>query len=190
MLNNNDINTVIQGCISCNRISQKEFYKTYYGYCASICLRYVHNEDVVVEVVNDGFIKIFKELNNFKITAINVETRLMGWIKVIMINTSIDYYRRNKKNDFLVSNSEIVVENYSSIEETPIDKLSYYEVLSLTEGLFPLQKIVFNMHVVDGISQEDVAKHLNISIGTVKSSVYRARHKIMELIQSKYKKLV
>ncbi len=192
MLSNNDINIIVKGCIDCNRVSQKDFYKNFYGYAAAICNRYVANEYDLVEVVNDGFLKIFKEIERFDVNVNHLESRLMSWIKSIMIHTSIDFYRKQMRDNISINivANENLVDNVSYDAETPIDKLTYYEIIELTNQLTPMYKLVFNMSVIDGMSHDEIAKKLNISEGTSKSNLYKARQIIIKLIEKKYKQVV
>lgn len=178
------------GCINNNRISQKDFYKIFYGYAAAICNRYVNNDDELVTVVNDGFLKIYKELGVFDLTVVNMESRLKAWIKVIMIHTAIDYYRKktsDKVNTHYVSDN---IEYLTVNDETPIDKLSYYEIVEIVNQLSPVYKLVFNMSVIDGMSHSEIAKQLGISEGTSKSNLFKARQTIIKLIEKKHKQII
>lgn len=178
------------GCIDHNRISQKDFYKIFYGYAAAICNRYVNNSDELIEVVNDGFLKVYKELHKFDSNVLNLESRLKAWIKAIMIHTAIDHYRKKTKDRVNANYVSDNVEYLSFNEETPLDKLSYYEILELVNKLSPMYKLVFNMSVIDGMSHNEIAKHLNISEGTSKSNLFKARQTIIKLIEKKYKQII
>ena len=87
---------MVKGCVEHNRISQKDLFTNFYGYAAAICNRYISNENDLVEVINDGFLKVFKSIGNFDNSKNDIEGTLRGWIKSIMIHTSIDFYRKHK----------------------------------------------------------------------------------------------
>jgi len=147
----------------------------------SICMRYTHTDDDAMEIANDGFLKIFKELASFQARYEDVEASLKGWMKKIMVNTSIDHFRKNQKYQMNVS----IDDNLFHIEdhaETSIDKLSYNEVYKLVQQLSPVYRTVFNLYVIDGYKHEEIAKQLKISIGTSKSNLAKAKINIKKMI--------
>jgi len=190
LLSNNDLNIIVMGCINRDRISQKDFYKNFYGYAAAICNRYVANNDELLEVVNDGFLKIYKEIDKFDTSVAHLESRLMSWIRAIMVHTSVDYYRKKMRDKISLGYSDENIEHIEYDEETPVDKLSYHEIVALTNQLSPMYKLVFNMNIIDGLSHDEISKKLNISTGTSKSNLFKARQIIIKLIEKKYKQIV
>lgn len=143
-------------------------------------MRYTHTDDAM-EIANDGFLKIFKELASFQARYEDVEASLKGWMKKIMVNTSIDHFRKNQKYQMNVS----IDDNLFHIEdhaETSIDKLSYDEVYKLVQQLSPVYRTVFNLYVIDGYKHEEIAKQLKISIGTSKSNLAKAKINIKKMI--------
>ena len=187
MLNNSELHIIIQGCVSQDRGSQREFYKFFYGYSAAICMRYSPKKDNLVEIVNDGFLKVFKQIQTFIIPKDHIENTIKAWIRKIMINASIDYYRKYLKDEpakfDIEEKAEVLEANYLS----PLDKISYDELVKLVQELSPMYKMVFNMYVIDGLTHDEIAKELNISANTSKSNLSRARMNIIKLIENKYK---
>ncbi|MEO6536978.1 MAG: sigma-70 family RNA polymerase sigma factor [Ferruginibacter sp.] len=173
---------IIQGCITANRLHQKEFYKLYYGYAMSISMRYCHAEEEAADIVNDSFLKIFKTLISFSPRYENYEASLMGWMKSIIIHTSIDYYRKGLKAHLLQEIQEDHFEITDS-SETTIDSLSYKEIFTLIQKLSGGYRIVFNMFVIDGFKHEEIARQLNISVGTSKSNLAKARVNIQKMLK-------
>ena len=94
------LENIILGCVKSNRESQKLLYKQYFSFAMGICMRYANNYMEAEEIVNDGFLKIFKGLANFKILNQNLEASFAGWMKQIFIYTAIDSYRKNGKRTF------------------------------------------------------------------------------------------
>lgn len=187
---NNELNIIIQGCIDQNRRSQQEFYKTFYGYAAAICMRYSHKKEDLVEIVNDGFLKIFKELHFFKPSEDNNIAVLKAWMRRIIMNTSIDHYRKHIKAEPSILDVDEMNDNIVYQTETPIDKITYDELIKLLSQLTPMYRIVFNMYIIDGLTHEEIAKELKISIGTSKSNLSKARANIIKLIENKHKVIV
>src|SRR5207249_8406711 len=139
--------------------SQKKFYTYFYGYAMSICMRYAHTNDDAMEIANDGFLKIFKELTSFVSRYEDVEASLKGWMKKIMINTAIDHFRKNHKHQMNASmedNSSHLGDN----GESSIDKMSYEEIFQIVQQLSPVYRTVFNLYVIDGFKHEEIARYL------------------------------
>lgn len=181
-----ELNIIIKGCINQDRNKQQAFYKHFYGYSAAICMRYTAKQEDISEVVNDGFLKVFKEIHNFRTPNDNYLATLKAWIRRIMINTSIDHYRKYNKNEPTIIDVDKQLETQKVDYETPIDKLSYQEVVKLVQELSPIYRMVFNMYVIDGLNHEEISKQLNISVGTSKSNLSKARLNVMKLIENKH----
>jgi len=177
-----DLIHIIQGCIKANRDSQKLFYEMFYGYAMGICMRYCTNEEDVVEIVNDGFLKVYKALPTFNPQHADVVASLKGWMKRIMINTSIDHLRKHKQR-FLVA--EISDHHFNTADEveSSIDQMTYKEILSVIQRLSPVYRIVFNLYVMDGFKHEEIAQQLNISVGASKSNLAKARMNIKKMLK-------
>jgi RNA polymerase sigma factor (sigma-70 family) len=174
---------IINGCVKAKRESQKELYKLYYGFAIGICMRYCHNQDDAIEIVNDGYLKIFKTIESFSPRHENVEASVMGWVKKIMIYTAIDHYRKNLKNNLIDEISDVHF-GLSDFSETSIDMMSYKEIIELVQQLSPTYRTVFNLYVIDGFKHEEIAKQLNISIGTSKSNLAKARVNIQKMLKT------
>jgi len=149
-------------------------------------MRYAHSEDDAMEIANDGFIKIFKELASFKARYEDVEASLKGWMKKIMVNTSIDHFRKNQKYRLNVSIDDKLyhIEDHA---ETSVDKLSYDEIYKVIQQLSPVYRTVFNLYVIDGFKHEEIAKQLKISVGTSKSNLAKAKINVKKMIHERQK---
>ena len=144
-------------------------------------MRYCNQNEDAVEVVNDGFLKIFNSLHSFQPTYENYEVSLMAWIKKIMINTSIDRFRKNQKNHSITEitdKEQVLFEEDESI----IDRLSYKEIIAIVQRLTPAYRAVFNLFVIDGYTHEEIAQQLNISPGTSKSNLSKAKVNIQKML--------
>lgn len=178
---NKEIENIIVGCVHQKRDSQKLFYKKYYGLAYSICIRYGNREDDVVEVINDGFLKIFKHIEQFKPNHHNIEISVMAWIKKIMIHTSIDRFRKEKKHSF-VSELKDDLPIGQVMVESVIDKLAYTDIIRLIHQLSPVYRTVFNLYVIDGFTHSEIAEQLHISVGTSKSNLSKAKTNIQKML--------
>src|SRR5688572_27305025 len=91
----------IQGCVLNDRLSQKKIYTSFYKYAMTICNLYTNSYDDSVEILNDGFLKIFKEIYRYQPAYANVMSSFKGWLRKIMIYTAIDHFRKNQKHRFV-----------------------------------------------------------------------------------------
>lgn len=154
----------------------------------SVCHRYARDPADAKEIVNDGFLKVFKDLSSFKARYEDVEGSLKGWLRQIMVHTAIDHFRKNHKHTlyFELEEGSFDLEDNSN---NCIDKLSYDEILKMVQQLSPVYRTVFNLYVIDGYKHEEIADHLNISVGSSKSNLARARVNIQKMLQQAHVKL-
>lgn len=185
---NDQLINIVNGCINAKRESQKEFYKLYYGFSMSICMRYCDAYDDAMEVVNDGFLKVFKSLSSFNPRNSNYEASLMAWMKSIMVHTAIDHYRK-RKYDYLTTDIEDSHYEVSDNTASAIDAMTYKEIMTILQKLSPVYRTVFNLYVIDGYKHEEIAEQLNISVGTSKSNLSKARANIQKMLKESNLKL-
>lgn len=182
MADNGKIEILVKGCIRNDRSSQKELYYLLADFAMSVCYRYAENEMEAEELMNEGFIKLFKNIHRFECNRYtDTLVSLKGWFKRILVNTCIDQFRKNKHNALshtLPDEPDIAADTQGN----PIDHLSYKEILETVKLLSPAYKTVFNLFVIEGYSHEDIAEKLGISIGTSKSNLSKAREKMKKLI--------
>jgi RNA polymerase sigma factor (sigma-70 family) len=176
------LDEIITGCIENNYRDQKVFYERYYGYCLKIVFRYIFQYDKAVDVVNDGFVKVFGKLNTFHCEQSGrIEIFMMGWMKTIMINTAID---RLRKADFLpeigLTNEGIWIEDRSKASD---QSLLYKDLVKEIKKLPPAYRVVFNMYVIDGFTHQEIANRLKIAVGTSKSNLSKARGLLQSFIK-------
>jgi RNA polymerase sigma factor (sigma-70 family) len=175
---------IIAGCIENNQRDQKFLYEKYYGYCLKTVFRYIYRYDKAVDVVNDGFVKVFRNFSRFEFRdKENIEMILMGWMRMIMINTAIDHLR---KNNFLpeigdLSENIWMQEDRSSASD---QALMYKELVKEIKKLPPSYRTVFNLYVIDGFTHQEIADRLGISVGTSKSNLSKARVILQKIIKN------
>jgi RNA polymerase sigma-70 factor (ECF subfamily) len=151
-------------------------------------MRYAPNNDDAMEIVNDGFLKIFRKLSSFEARYDDMEGSLKGWIKRIMLNTAIDHFRKNNKYLMKVDMGEKVL-NIPDETEDSVDKMSYDEIYKLIQKLSPMYRTVFNLYIIDGFKHEEIARQLNISVGTSKSNLAKAKVNIQKMMQQAHRNL-
>lgn len=178
-LNENDFSSVVAACIEGNNQAQKHLYKLYFSFSKSICLRYTANNEEAEEVLNEGFLKVFNNLERY-----DVSQPFKGWLRTIMVNTAISYYRKNKKH----SEGMISIEDAPCprFEEDVISKITADEILAIVQQIKPVYKNVFLLHVVEGYNHREIAELLQINEATVRSHYVRARARLQHLIKQNY----
>jgi RNA polymerase sigma-70 factor (ECF subfamily) len=145
----------------------------------SICLRYSSSRSEARVIINDGFLKVFNNLHKF-----NADKPFEPWVGRIMSNTAIDYYRAELKHMNLVDIADVdEVFEHAAIEH----KLYYDELIKLVQQLSPSYRTVFNLYAVDGLTHEEIAQKLKISVGGSKSNLFKARKKLRELLELAYR---
>ncbi|MBN8668433.1 MAG: sigma-70 family RNA polymerase sigma factor [Chitinophagales bacterium] len=186
MLSAHDLLLHIEGCVKNSRESQKIIYSSFYGYAMAICDRYVNNQDDALEIMNDGFLKVFMEIGRFKPAFEDVNSSFKGWLRKIMVYTSIDHFRRNKKHRILTE-IEPIVYQLPAWTETALDHISYDEIIRSIQFLSPAYRTVLNLFIVEGFSHEEISRQLGISIGTSKSNLAKARKQLQKILLNENK---
>ena len=164
------LNFLITQCRKGYREHQEELYLMFYNYAMSICLRYSRDREEAVEIVNDGFVKMFSKLDRFK-----DNTSFKAWLRRILINSAIDYYRKNEKH---YHNVDISYAKHEYVTEDALSKISEKEIIELIQELPPSYRMVFNLFVIEGFNHREIANKLGISMGTSKSNLAIARSKL------------
>jgi RNA polymerase sigma factor (sigma-70 family) len=179
-----DFNKVLKGCSRGNLKAQEYLFKLYYGYVMSIALRFSSCHDNALEITNDSFLKIFSKIESHKI-----EKEIKSWIRKIVINTAIDYFRKDKKNNIEIS---IDVVNNEPADESVVDNLNAEEIFKLINSLPMNYRYTFSLFEIEGFSHSEIAMQLGITESTSRSNLTRAKKMLrqMILINSRYEKAV
>lgn len=151
-------------------------YKHFYGYAMGVGLRYCPNRDDALEVVNDGFIKVFKSISSYK-----QEKPFKAWLRTIIVNTAIDKNRTEKKHTW---NIELETAQHIGHEATVIEQLNARDILNLLDKLPNLHRMIFNLYEIDGYSHDEIAASLAISASSSRVYLSRAKEKLKEMINN------
>ena len=178
-MNETELCKLIAACKANKRAAQELLYKYFHDYGLSICLRYTSNREDAKEVLDDGFVKVFTKVKDYP-DNINFKS----WFRRILINTAIDYFRQRQRKIEMV-----LLEEYHDqiIEPEYYNQLSYDQLIYFVEDLSPMYRIVFNLYEIEGLNHEEIAKLLNISEGTSRSNLTRARVKLQVKILEYHK---
>jgi len=168
--------SVLDGCIKNDRRAQELFYKQFYGPMVSLCMRYTRNEEDALEVLHNGFLKVFKHLGSYDASKASLYT----WIKTIMVNSAIDFIRARQKfkNQVELKDSHDTV----STDNEAIQRMSSGEVLQLVQKLPTATQTVFNLYVIEGYNHREIGDILGISDGTSKWHLSEARRQLKQLL--------
>ena len=166
---------LIRGCLDENRRMQEELYRRFSPRMYAVCLRYAGNAEEAEDILQEGFIKIFKKLDSFR-----SEGSFEGWIRRIFVNTAIEHFRRKR---YLQTVSEKEENTLEGNDISVLDKMAAKDIVSLIKGLSPGYRTVFNMYVVEGYTHKEIADMLGISEGTSKSQLSRAKVILQGLVK-------
>ena len=168
---------LLAGCLRNHRQSQELLYRQFYGYAMAVCLRYAPTREGALEVLNDGFLKVFTRLDQY-----DSSQPFKSWFRRILINTAVDHYRQEVRHHHH--------EDVEQIEQTAVSgapdafsQLAHEDLLALIQRLSPAYRLVFNLYVMDGFTHEEIAAQLGISVGASKSNLARARENLRQLLK-------
>lgn len=154
---------------------QEELYQRFSPRMYAVCLRYAGNAEEAQDILQEGFIKVFNKLKSFR-----GEGSFEGWIRRIFVNTAIEHFRRKRYLQPVTDKEENTIEgNYLSA----LDDLAEKDILALVQQLSPGYRTVFNMYVIEGYSHKEIADMLNISEGTSKSQLSRAKVILQDMVK-------
>jgi len=168
---------IIVGCIKNDRKAQEILYMQFLGAMWSICSRYIDNKEEAIEVLNDGYLKVFKHIDTYKKELSSLNT----WMSRIMVNTCIDYLRKRKALKY-VSIEEVTEGSDTKIEHL-LDDYTSQELISFINQLPRTTRVVFNLYVVEGYSHEEIASFLNISSSTSRWHLTEAKKRLRQIIK-------
>lgn len=178
----NDFRSVIAACIAGNSQAQHILFKKYFGYAKSICLRYTYSPEEAEEVLNEGFFKVFNNLERY-----DPQQPFKAWLRTVMVNNAISYFRRNKKHYAARAAFDEIPE--PGIADDAVSAITAGEIMQLIHELKPIYKTVFLMYAVDGYSHKEIAAMLEINEATVRSQYARARAQLQEAVTVHYPEL-
>ncbi len=176
------VKRIVEACLKGDKTSQKLLYKTYYGKMLVVCMRYTKNKDEAMDVLQDGFVKVFQKLKNFQ-----YKGSLEGWIRRIMVNTALDNLRKHK-DIFAKSDEELELDSYidDTFDEQELEKITQLKaeiIIELIQQLSPAYQAVFNLYIIENMTHAEIAETLKISVGTSKSNLAKAKIKLRKLVE-------
>ena len=175
---NYEENDLIQACVRQERWAQQRLYEDHYSKLMGVCLRYSNNKEDALDILHEGFIKVFRNISKYQ-----SGTSLIAWMRRIMVNTAIDYYRKSirRRTDDLETAYDV-----RTSDPDAISQCSEKEILAAIQTLSPAYRSVFNLYVIEGFAHKEIAEQLGITESTSRSNLVKARAKLKEILAAKY----
>ncbi|MGQ1888876.1 RNA polymerase sigma factor [Thermophagus sp. OGC60D27] len=178
---NRDINELIVGCQKGDRSAQQALYEIFAPKMFGVCLRYAGSREAAEDFLQDGFIRVFEKIENFRF-----EGSFEGWMRRIMVNLIIESFRKAKFSTE-ITNEFPDLESDNESFQSEKSGYSLDELLALIQRLPEKYRLVFNMYVIDEMTHDEIARKLGISTGTSKSNLSRARKWLQQRIREERK---
>ena len=168
---------LIKECLDGSRKMQELLYNRFAPKMYAVCLRYSGNQDDAQDLLQEGFVKVFKNLEKYR-----GDGSFEGWIRRIFVNTSIEHFRRKVKLSSVSETQEVTIEDK---DWNALDTLAEKDIIKIVQELSPGYRQVFNMYVIEGYSHREISEILGISEGTSKSQLARAKVILKKIIETK-----
>ena len=176
-----NINTLIRGCKINDRKAQEQLYRCFYRAMMNLCLRYTKNETDATEVLNIGFLKIFRNIQQYD----PAKAAIYTWLRTIIVNSCIDYIKTRQKE---ITTTELVQAEEMDIDPEVFSKMETAIILQLVRNLPPATQAVFNLYIMEGYGHKEIGKLLQITEGTSKWHLSEARKKLQQLLKQEQNK--
>ena len=167
---------IIAGCARNERRAQELLYRQYYHSMVSLCIRYTKNQEDALEVLQNGFLKIFQNIQNFD----ELKSSLYTWIRTIMVRTAIDFLRKKNQQPEVIGWEE---EFDPAIDSEVVQRMSTQQILQLVQRLPETAQAVFNLYVMEGYTHKEIGELLKISEGTSKWHLSEARKQLVGFLK-------
>ena len=159
---------LVKGCQKGKAKYQRLLYERYAPKMFGICMRYFHSKEEAQDALQDGFVKIYSKIKDYR-----GEGSFEGWIRRIMVNTSLNLYRNNLKRMYHADVDDAKVQIADS--SVDYDRFNVQDIMKLIQDLPAGYRIIFNMFEIDGYAHKEIAEALQISVNTSKSQLLKAR---------------
>ncbi len=167
---------VVEDCLKGKESAMKKFYEHFHGFALSVCLSYCENRDDALEIMNDGFLKVFKSLDKIE----NIE-RIKPWLRRIMINVAIDHFRKNVKNQTTQLPENSIEPNFG--DTSVYAQLSSEDIMKAVQSLPTNYRLVFNLYAIEGYSHKEIGEMLNMAESTSRANLSLANGLLREKLR-------
>lgn len=165
---------LVEACSKGERWAQKIIYETYFEELMPVCNRYSSSPSEAMDMLHEGFIKIFRNFNKYK-----PSSALGAWMRRIMINSCIDYYRKEYRRR--TSDIETTF-HLSSNDVDAVSQCTEKEILAAIQKLSPTYRTIFNLFAIEGYSHNEISELLGITPSTSRSNLVKARQKLKVML--------
>jgi RNA polymerase sigma-70 factor (ECF subfamily) len=152
---------------------QKLLFEIYAPKMLGVCSRYFQTMEEAEDALQDGFVKVFSNINSFRGNG-----SFEGWIRRIMVNTSLNLHRKNLKHYYHIDIAD--TETRISDIRLNFDQLEVQDLLNMIQELPNGYRLVFNLYEIEGYSHKEIADELGVSVNTSKSQLLKARRRLRE----------
>ncbi|UEG48524.1 RNA polymerase sigma factor [Ferruginibacter lapsinanis] len=168
---------LIRECITGNRKMQELLYNRFSSKMYAVCLRYCSNSDDAQDLLQEGFVKVFNNLEKYR-----GDGSFEGWIRRIFVNTSIEYFRRKVTLTTVTETQETAIQDK---DWNALESMAEKDIIKMIQQLSPGYRQVLNMYVIEGYSHKEISEILGISEGTSKSQLARAKVILKKMIETR-----
>ena len=177
-----DDDKIIEGCKAGKKRAQSRLYEKYSPAMLGVCLRYCSNMADAEDVLQEGFIKVFKYIKNFR-----GDGSFEGWIRRIMVNTALTHIKKNKKYSF--EDIEGIPSDYQEEEDVAYAPVSPETLIKVIQSLPDGYRSVVNLYIFEGFPHKEIAEIMGISESTSKSQLSKAKQFLRKKLEEKNKVL-
>lgn len=173
------IEEIIDGCLKKKEKARELLYKKFFGYALKVALIHNRNRETALEIVNDSFVKVFRQIDRY-----NPDLPFRSWLGKIVVNTSIDRFRKNSRDLPADDRETFLVPDDSPDADT---QLTAQEILRLLNHLPEIQRLVFTLYEIEGYSHEEISEQLKIPQSSARVYLTRAKKRLRELFEMYFK---
>lgn len=174
-----DERALIEGCLNEDRESQEQLYRLFADKMFSVCLYYAEDRDEACDFLQDGYLTVFRKLDQY-----NFSGSLEGWIRRIIVNTALSHLRRKKKFNAIIEEVKYE-EEYEQMDEVEMEQIPVKKIISMVNSLPGKCALVLKLYALEGYTHVEIAEIMDITVGTSKSQLNRARTLLKKEIKSK-----
>ncbi len=176
-----DLTNIIRDCARGKVHAQEKLYRMFAPKMFGVCLRYAKDRTEAEDNLQDGFVKVFTKIKSFR-----HEGSFEGWIRRIMVNVCLQKFR---KQNLMYPVEDVGIYENQDYSESAVEKLTADELLKLVQQLPPRYRMVFNLFVMEGMNHQEISEIMEITVGTSKSNLARARDILKRKVKELYREV-
>ena len=177
-----NLNEIIGACRDGNRMAQRRLYEINKGKMFAVCLRYSRNRTDAEDILQEGFIKVFRDLHQY-----TGEGVFEGWMRKVIVNTALQHLRKQKRlpTEVTLENHEFHLNYKEDIFDNDLQENRTQELLKLMQEMPDGFRTVLNLYILEGYSHQEISEICGISVGTSKSQLNRAKAFLRKQLEKK-----